>query len=88
MFKLESVKPYKELHGHRFTYSVQDNVLLRRDDGLLVFAPKGATIEVSIVRLHLLFGGFEAAVIFDGDFIAIHRADSITAEEVLSKILA
>jgi hypothetical protein len=87
MFKLVEVKHFG--HGHRFTFQVEAPVFLRRDEGLpLLFVPKGERVEVSIVHLHPTLGGFEAAVIHNGSFIAFHRGLTLTAEEALERTVA
>jgi hypothetical protein len=89
MFRLAEVKQYKDGHGHRFVFVAETPVFLRRDEGLpLIFVPRGAQVEVSLVHLHPTLGGFEAAVIHNNTFIAFHRGPTLTAEEALEKTVA
>jgi hypothetical protein len=89
MFRLEKVRQYKDGHSHRFVFVAEAPVLLRRDEGLpLIFLPKGAQVEVSLVHLHPTLGGLEAAVIHNDTFIAFHRSPILTAEKALEKTVA
>jgi hypothetical protein len=89
MFKLVEVKQHRDGHGHRFVFVVETPVFLRRDEGLpLIFLPKGAQVEVSLIHLHPSLGGLEAAVIHNNTFIAFHRSPILTAEKALEKTVA
>jgi len=89
MFRLVEVKQYRDGHGHRFVFVVETPVFLRRDEGLpLIFLPKGAQVEVSLIHLHPSLGGLEAAVIHNNTFIAFHRSPILTAEKALEKTVA
>jgi len=86
--RLVEVKQYRDGHGHRFVFVAEAPVLLRKDDGLLIFVPKGDRVEVSLVHLHPALGGLEAAVIHNNTFIAFHRSPILTAEKALEKTVA
>ncbi len=88
MFRLMEVRPYKDMHGHRFVFVAEAPVLLRRGRGLpRIFVPKGGQVEVSLVNLPPVLGGFEAAIIYNNTFIAFHRSPTLTAEEALNRTL-
>jgi hypothetical protein len=88
MFRLVEVKQYKDGHGHRFVFRAEAPVFLRRGRGLpRIFIPKGGQVEVSIVNLPHILGGFEAAIIYNNTFIAFHRSPTLTAEEALNRTL-
>ena len=87
MFRLVEVKRFDA--GHRFLFVAEVPVFLRGDKGLpLIFVPRGAQVEVSLVHLHPTLGGLEAAVIHNGTFIAFHRSPMLTAEKALEKTVA
>jgi hypothetical protein len=87
VFRFVEVRPYEARRGHRFTFQAEEDVVLRGDDGQLVFVPRGKRVEVSLIDLSPCPGGLEAAVIYGGAFIAFHRGLTLTAEEALSETL-
>ncbi|WP_448377548.1 hypothetical protein [Fervidobacterium sp.] len=88
MVKFVEVRPYEGRRGHRFTFQAERDLFLRGDEGHLVFVPKGKRVEVSLIRLSPPLEGLEAAVIYNGTFIAIRRGLIMTAEKALSETLA
>ena len=87
MFRFVEVRPYEARRGHRFAFEAERDVFLEEDEGHLVFVPKGKRVEVSLVDPSPRPGGLEAAVIYGGAFIALHRGLTLTAEEALSETL-